>query len=391
MYYQNETNDCARAAIRNILILNYHDENMKMIYLEKNIDNFLNIKETLSTYNLDYDGYVVDDLYKFKKINFPLVAQVANGDNFHFVVVKKITLKYVYYLDSDSGDIKVTVKDFLKIFTGKVLIKISNKKNIKNKTNKSFLAIKNIAIYSVLFLIQLTSLLLSFYFMNQANSFPFPLVFLIISAINIIFLNLYNLKVRSEYDRKYLIPYLKKYPNSDDFNYLTKVFDEDIKRINCIYNYLLIVIIGTFLFINNEIKVSLLALISIIISFVIIINKSNIESNIRELKDIEFSFKGKLNEREVDEKLLKRLKKGVSNCMLNNIYPYLIEFIFISLIIAYNMFLDDSSSINNYLFYIFLTFTYTTSLTSLCKEIISNDKIAYNLSQVSNNIYEIIK
>ena len=391
MYYQNETNDCARAAIRNILILNYHDENMKMIYLEKNIDNFLNIKETLSTYNLEYDGYIVDDLFKLKKVNFPLIAQVVNGDNFHFVVVKKITTKYVYYLDSDSGDIKVAIKDFLKIFTGKVLIKISNKKNIKNKTNKSFLTIKNIIIYSFLFLIQLTSLLLSFYFMNQANSFPFPLVFLIISAINIIFLNLYNLKVRREYDHKYLIPYLKKYPNSDDFNYLTKVFDEDIKRINCIYNYLLIVIIGTFLFINNEIKVSILALISIIISFVIIINKSNIESNIRELKDIEFSFKRKLNDRVVDEKLLKRLKKGVSSCMLNNIYPYLIEFIFISLIIAYNMFLDNSSSINNYLFYIFLTFTYTTSLTSLCKELIANDKIAYNLSQVSNNIYETIK
>lgn len=388
MYYQNENKGCAYAVIKNLLIYVYKDEKMSLVQIDKDIDSFYKMKEVLKKFDLEYEGYKIDNFNELQKKNFPLVAQIKNGESLHFVLIYKITKNHVYYQDSDNGELRLNIDEFKKIFTGNVLVKESDK--IKKIKNISLLPKKIMFPYFLFFIFQFVFLQSALYFLSQNESFPLPIVFLLASIIVILGMNFYNTRVRNYYDKNLIIPYLNKYYDKNDFIYLSKMIDELIKKINYIYNYLLVSILITIILLNNPFQIVILAIISLLIIFIMISNKKSINFSIRKAKIKEDEFKRKLDKKIVDDKLLFDVKKEISKSFFSNVYPLIVEFILISLVIIYNMFLDKNKDINNYIFYIFLTFTYTSSLYSLSKEIISYDKIALSISSLNHSISEFL-
>ena len=383
MYYQNEKNDCARSALKNLLILIYKDENLSNVHIDKNVDNFYSMKEYLKQYNIVYDGYFISDIDELKKENLPLIAQIKNNQSHHFVVINRIDKKYVNYLDSEHGEIKMKKEEFIQIFEGNVLIKenVSNKKKLEKL---SFLKLSEKITYVLFFSLEILTIISTLFLLNQKNSFPIPLIFLAITLLEIIIFNIFNFKIRSKLDKRILIPYLSKYPSKENFYILTKLLDEYIKKINHIFNYGIVIVVGSFLFVNSSIYISILALVSILISCCLLLNKKNLNPLLRKSKLKEIDFIDKLENGQVDVKLLKGLKKDVSNSLILNLYPIFIEFIFISIVILINMYKDNMSTINNYLFYIFFTFTYTSSLYNFAKAYTDNNQVAKHISSLSH-------
>ena len=379
MYYQNEKKDCARSALKNLLVLIYKDEKLSNVYIDRTINDFYSMSEYLKQYNIFYDGFLVEDIDEIKKENFPVIAQIKNQSYKHFVVVKNIDKKNVYYIDSEHGEIKMSKKEFLTIFEGNILAKVKDVK-AKKIEKLSFLKISEKIFYFLFFITEIFTIISTIYLLNQKNSFPFPLIFLVITLFEIVVFNIYNYKIRKKLDKRILIPYLMKYPNKENFYILTKLLDEYIKKINYIFNYGIVIIVGSFLFLNNTIYISILALVSILIASYLLLNKKNLNPLIRKSKMKESDFIEKLESGEVDISLLSELKKDVSSSLIMNIYPLFIEFIFISMVILLNMYKDNISSINNYLFYIFFTFTYTSSLYNFAKTFLDNNSIANQIS-----------
>ncbi len=129
-------------------------------------------------------GYKDLQLDKIK--SYPFIAHTVNNGIQHFVVVIKITYDEVYVLDPAKGKLKVSKKDFQKIYTGVIITFKKNTYSFKNlfKDRK--------IIFMIIFLIMFLSLInisysyiLSYIIGNLDNNliFSFILLLLIVSLL----------------------------------------------------------------------------------------------------------------------------------------------------------------------------------------------------------------
>lgn len=388
MYYQENSDDCLRSSLRNYLILIYKDENAGKVFISKSVNNLLKAKNFLLEYKIDTKGYFVDDLTQINKNNFPLICQINNCNQPHFVVVKKIDKKYVYYIDSDNGEIKIDNKEFNKIFLNNVLI-LNFKDNKEKLFNNSLLKLSEKIIYFLFYLIDTISVTFSFYLLNQKDAFPINLIVLICSFIPIIMLNLYNIKIKEKLDKRLLTSYLKKYPSKDNFINLTRYIDENIKKINYIISYSTLLTVLTIFISFNPLNYLYIIAITLLFSFLVIFNKDNNAIKFK-CKQKETIIKSKLDEGEFAVIDYKNLKKELKKLSIKIISPNLFLLIFLTLIILLNIYNENNFSTDSYIFYIFFSLTYFSSFIKLSNQILSNNKIISSMSELSDDINEFL-
>lgn len=388
MYYQENNDDCLRSSLRNFLILIYKDENAGKVFISKSVNNLLKAKEFLSEYKIKTKGYFVDNLTQINKTNFPLICQINNCNQSHFVVVKKIDKKFVYYIDSDNGEIKIDINEFNKIFLNNVLI-LESKENNDELTTNSLLKLSEKIIYFLFYLVDTISITFSFFLLNQKEAFPINLIILICSFTPIILLNIYNIKIKDKLDKRLLSSYLKKYPSKDNFINLTRYIDESIKKINYIISYSTLLTVLTIFISFNSLNYLYIVAIALLFSFLVIFNTDNNVIKFR-CKQKETIIKDKLDAGEFLEKDYRSLKKDIKKLTFKIISPNLFLLIFLTLIILLNIYSDNNFSTDSYIFYIFFSLTYFSSFIKLSNLILSNNKIISSISELSDDINEFL-
>ncbi|WP_281191828.1 peptidase domain-containing ABC transporter [Staphylococcus felis] len=84
--------------------------------------NLLGMMKAGEKLGLKLEAYEVENLDQLHKVNAPFIAHILNDEGFeHFVVIKKITNKYLYITDPARGHYKMTKSEFHEIFTNVVL------------------------------------------------------------------------------------------------------------------------------------------------------------------------------------------------------------------------------------------------------------------------------
>lgn len=257
---QEDFKDCGAACISSIL--KYYDGyvNLEQIRsdtcLSKNGISAYHIVEALKKYGFQSYGAKVSIKNLFSpKIIYPAIAHVhyPNGLD-HYVVIYKITKKFITIMNPAKGMEKLTIKEFSNIYTGILILMYPLSKIIKldkNTTLKKIFyeflkkepnLIRKILLISILYLICL--FMTSFYTQIIMNS-VYTLDKIIIYFICLIFLIIYSFKIYFAYLKDYLLTYLNK--NLDFYlilpfishifklplkNMATKSTGEIMKRVN---------------------------------------------------------------------------------------------------------------------------------------------------------------
>ncbi len=127
-FIQENAITCGPAAAR--YLLNYFGVSISEAELSNMMDvtpdgvSLYEIKKTLEQYGLESNGLVIN-FPKLKEVKKPVIALINNN---HYVLIRKITNKYVYLFDPDPsrGFIKVNHNNFFNIWDG-VILKVNTK------------------------------------------------------------------------------------------------------------------------------------------------------------------------------------------------------------------------------------------------------------------------
>lgn len=203
-YFLNQQNktSCGESCIRMILASLHNDENYLFITLPNSATNFKEIKECARAYNVDADGYIVEDKKAFRKVKTPLILQFKVGDKEHFVVAKKMGPRSYQILDPAKEEYYLSEKELWKYFTGRYLV-FNLEKKTKAPLKITFKPSKKRYIFSgLLNLLTLVSFGLGVYFVPFENYtwlsllfFGVGLLFYILEKVN----NYYLLKKYDDY------------------------------------------------------------------------------------------------------------------------------------------------------------------------------------------------
>ena len=260
--YQTENNGCGLACAK--MLLGYYHRNKRYLFDEhEKISSLLDIKRYLDKRGLKTTGVKVERKYFNKDFNNS-IAHIIEGENKHFVVLKKIGKKYIKIYDPKRGLRIIKKESFFNIFDGILLI-------VEDvcKHTCSFIEKKNIS-YSIAYI---SSLVIDFsivyfftYIINTKNLF-LVLLLSLIALINFAFKLLIVFGFNSYLDKKIIEPYI----NSLDLSqlelfvkYKSELLQNKFKKIS----YLLISIFGMVLLTINSIF-NLVILLEIIIFIIL--------------------------------------------------------------------------------------------------------------------------
>ena len=192
---QINDSDCGFACLK-MLIANLY-ENKDALYIKQDENHgqytFKELSKIASEYGIDLQGVEIDNKKEIKKMKFPFIALLQIEENvFHFVLVTKIKMGDVYYLDPRDGENIINLKTFSMSWTGKALIIndfipveglcfVPIEKNME-KTN--YLAI----IFQIL---SAAFLITGVFFINDSSKIYFPVLFLGLSLISEIILSVH--------------------------------------------------------------------------------------------------------------------------------------------------------------------------------------------------------
>ena len=135
---QEEEKDCGASCLASII--KYYNGYVPLEIIrndtltDNNGTNFYNIKMAAIKYGFDVMGY------NNEQIKPPYIVQIKINDCYHFMVVYKITDKYLIVMDPGKGIVKYLRKDFNKIFTGYMLKLIPNGKIVKYDKDNGYLS-----------------------------------------------------------------------------------------------------------------------------------------------------------------------------------------------------------------------------------------------------------
>ena len=245
---QHDIKDCGAACL--LSIIKYYGGN---ISLEKiKLDTFIS-KDGITAYNLvnaakkyGFDSYGIrisfEELKK-GKVLLPAIAylELPNGLK-HYVVVYKLTSKYVRIMDPAKGIVKVKHEEFARDFKDVLLIFSPISKIVKyEETNKLYDLFFNIIksdkklvlnLFITSFIITVVSIITSFYMKAIISSAANNLKGLFISLV-VIFLILNLIKVLFSYLRNYYETYFNKNIDAKLIpDFLTHIFNLPLNAIS---------------------------------------------------------------------------------------------------------------------------------------------------------------
>ena len=166
---QRDIKDCGACSLSSIISYYGGYVPIEKIRLDTNTNkdgtDALNIINAAKKYGFDAMGIKIENFFN-NQIKLPAIAHVILKNNLeHFVVIYKITKKQVYLMDPAQGKIKMSINEFMKIwskviliFTPKIKIMTFSKNNTLLKSLLHLLCEEK----KLLIIIFITSLILTF-------------------------------------------------------------------------------------------------------------------------------------------------------------------------------------------------------------------------------------
>ncbi|MCQ2087248.1 MAG: cysteine peptidase family C39 domain-containing protein [Bacilli bacterium] len=214
MYYipQITTNDCLFTAFK-ILLANIKDDE-RYLYLQEEEKHgaysLLEIIEKAKTYGVTLLGFEATSKNELvQNDNYPIILNIKKeNQGLHSVVVYKVTSKYVYYLDSNSGKVKLSLEKFLSMWdmTGLMVTenlpsevepKTINLSTKKNPLNRVFQALSAV------------SLVLGIYFIDEVSHILIPISLLVLGLVFEVVNKVIQIKDMKRFDNE-TMEYLKE-------------------------------------------------------------------------------------------------------------------------------------------------------------------------------------
>lgn len=272
---QEEEKDCGASCLASIV--KYYNGYVPLEIIrndtltDNNGTNFYNIKMAAIKYGFDVMGYNNEQIIP------PYIVQIKINDCYHFMVIYKITNKYLIVMDPGKGIIKYSKEDFNKIFTGYMLKLIPNGKIVKYDKKNGYLSflkklvknnIKNIIVCFILTIIIIILNLSETYLIKEVLIYKVFIKELLIILLIKLSVNWFkdnilikvNKKINIELVNNYISKYFKL---SYKYLYLKSSGDiiNRIKDLNKIKNYL----------VNEVVNFSLNLLMMLIVTIILFI------------------------------------------------------------------------------------------------------------------------
>jgi len=272
---QEEEKDCGASCLASIV--KYYNGYVPLEIIrsdtltDNNGTNFYNIKMAAIKYGFDVMGYNNEQIIP------PYIVQIKINDCYHFMVIYKITDKYLIVMDPGKGIIKYSKEDFNKIFTGYMLKLIPNGKIVKYDKKNGYLSflkklvknnIKNIIVCFILTIIIIILNLSETYLIKEVLIYKVFIKELLIILLIKLSVNWFknnilikiNKKINIELVNNYISKYFKL---SYKYLYLKSSGDiiNRIKDLNKIKNYL----------VNEVVNFSLNLLMMLIVTIILFI------------------------------------------------------------------------------------------------------------------------
>ena len=356
LVYQINKKACALAATQMLLINELRSRKYLYFRLNNHPPNtLLDLEESVKKYGYKLFFYKGDN----KQIDYPKDKKrgflaVTNIDNYlHMVYVKKITSKYVYYLDPAIGKRKEKKDKFIETYSGIFgILEIKEKLNIKGE--------KIMISKLKLFLLYLTSLgstasiLTAFYFFNEHESMLLPLIFFISFAFFLIMNRYLGVHLNYSFDKKYLN---KLHYNEENVlniyeqyqiykKYHLSIFPNALNALTSAIALLILVSLNNIYFLLPT---------SISISLYLILRKimnNQLEKRKNEIEQLEKKISSSKNQNEFNETLF-TLTKLSSSFALKIEYKRIIVFFIIITTNLLSMLGSKEITLNFYLFHLF--------------------------------------
>lgn len=262
--YQIEENDCGITCLKMCLARYYNDENYMFINEYGSELSFLNLQNIFSKYNVETTGYKIDLSTLINGFNYSIIHIRESGKN-HFVVLRKITKRYVEIIDPINGLRIIDINYFREIYTNNCL-KIYYKKTLKNsKKTRSF---------DVFMIVYILSLIVDFmlvYFLTyiiKSNVIESVILLIFCIAINFIFKVIVLLSSHYSFDRKFLKDDYIKLFSLSQISLITEYKSKRTKYYYSFITYIMIVIFGSIFLIANSLTNSLYLFISFLFAYI---------------------------------------------------------------------------------------------------------------------------
>ncbi|MDG0838924.1 peptidase domain-containing ABC transporter [Staphylococcus equorum] len=85
--------------------------------------NILGMSKAAEALGFDLEAFEIEEEEELYTLKCPFIAHIINDNGFnHFIIIKKITNKYIYITDPAKGHYKLTKDEYKKIFTNIILI-----------------------------------------------------------------------------------------------------------------------------------------------------------------------------------------------------------------------------------------------------------------------------
>lgn len=220
---QDGFKECGSACL--LSIIRYYGGNVSMERIleltktGKDGTNFHNMSLAGLELGMMSKGYFIDNINDLDNIEKPFISQIVINNYHHFVVVYKINGEKITIMDPAKGMENISISEFLKIFTGYILIMEPIKKlPIYNDNNYLLNTIKEIIISNKKIIINLILLTLITTIFMCLYSYHFKIIIdkvidtnkLNLLIVVIIFAFVEVIKLVSEFLRNNLLLYLEQ-------------------------------------------------------------------------------------------------------------------------------------------------------------------------------------
>lgn len=177
---EKKSSDCGLNALKILLATLTH---RPVWYFLNNNENHLDwsmaqIQKTAALYNLQLDGYAINDLKLLKKIRPPYIVYVKLNNQTHYMVVRKRQGNYFYLDDENFSSLSLSIKEFRDIFLNKALIPKKKQKIVHPKDQIYYLPPATNFLILVCYILAFLFILGFLYFLDQDLPVYFPILFL---------------------------------------------------------------------------------------------------------------------------------------------------------------------------------------------------------------------
>ena len=328
--------------------------------------NFYDLTNAAKEIGMSSIGYKITDFNQLLMIEKPFISQVIINNYKHFVVVYKIHNQKITIMDPAKGMVKMSINDFLKMWTSYILIlepfkKLpiyednnylnnvvmyifkSNKKMIINLITLSILSTIFICIYSYHFKIIIDNYL----FTNKISMLIITVIFMVILFIKLVIEYLRNnllLYLNQKIDLSIITTTISKIITLPYSYYKNKTTGEIISRVNDLFyvknviskiittiflDIILSLSVLSVLFLINKTMTLILLIIIIIYFLIFIAYKRTIKETTNDIQESNalvnsylveaISGNESIKELNLENKFIKKINKEYLNNINNNL------------------------------------------------------------------------